>query len=239
MKRFATIIALAFVFVSSTNVLFAQEGNQGVPFNGLITDITGKPAKLARVYITEGLEAQCDKQGHFGLTDVKSTDTLKVVFKKRKYEIPVEGRKSIKIRLGDQILNDPEAIQESNELVDYGYGWVKRRESIDPSNGIPGEVIRRSGASNIIDAIAGRVSGVRKINRSNGGTSLMIRGGSGSPNTDGSCLFVVDGVENEDVNWVLPELVESVEILKDGSMYGNKGANGVVIIHTLKANSKK
>lgn len=237
MKKIISIAAIAIALMSSAT-LQAQEEQKGVPFNGLITDIAGKPAKLARVFIQEGYESQCDKNGRFGLTDVKPTDTLTVVYKKKHYFIPVEGRKSIKIRLADQIDKAPELIEDM-ELVDLGYGWVKRRESIDPTNGIPGEIIRRSGADNIVDAIAGRVSGVRKLIRSDGSESLTIRGGSGSPNTDGACLFVIDGVEYENATWVQPEMVESVEVLKEASIYGMKGANGAIIIHLIKAGSVK
>ena len=129
--------------------LAAQQ--QGVPFNGIVSDISGAPVKGARIYISKGRVARSDKKGRFGLTDVAATDTIHIYFKKRTYDIPVEGRKSLRVRLGDQL-----QAQEDQELVNWGYGFVKKRESLEISSGISGEDLVRSGYTNITMALQGR-----------------------------------------------------------------------------------
>lgn len=229
MKRFLlTIVSLIFV----TGIFAQKNQNQGVPFNGKITDFMGNPAKRARIYIDKNYISTSDSKGRFGLTDVKDTDTLKVEYQKKVYYIPVEGRKSIVIKVGDQM--DKYAkfeAEEDQDLVSIGYGYVKRREALDVSNGIPGDVIRRTNADNVLEALRGLVPGLT-VTSINGQTRAYIRGiGSNSDNTDP--LYLVDGIEMPNLNSVPVDNIESVEVIKDGSMYGVRGANGVILVRTI------
>ena len=73
----------------------AQE-NEVVPFNGIVTDLTGTPLRGVKIYVTDAnYAAKSDRKGRFGLSNVKGTDTLHVVFRKLHYDIPVAGRKAI------------------------------------------------------------------------------------------------------------------------------------------------
>lgn len=84
--------------------------------------------------------------------------------------------------------------------------------------------------TNIYDYLRGRVPGVEIV-----GTSIRIRGISTTGNTD--ALIILDGMEVSDISDVNPMDVKSVEVLKDAAstMYGMRGANGVVIIKTKGA----
>ncbi|MCQ2202332.1 MAG: TonB-dependent receptor plug domain-containing protein [Bacteroidales bacterium] len=225
-KIFLSAIML-FVGISSVGAQNAE----GVPFNGVISDFVGNAAKRAKVSVNDYYYTMTDRQGRFGLTDVKDTDTLKIKYQKSVYYIPVAGRKSIRIKLADQL--DKSAMfeaAEDQELVDYGYGFVKRRESLNISNGIPGEVLRRRNTTNILDALSGMVPGLNLQNKS-GKTKALIRGVGTIGKTDP--LFIVDGVEVESLDYISVYDVERVEVLKDGSMYGVRGANGVIIVRTI------
>lgn len=227
MKR---ILLTLIIFFICGSALFAQK-NQGVPFNGMLSDFLGNPVKKAKIYVDKNYISQSDKKGRFGLTDVKPTDTLKIVYQKKIYYIPVDGKKSIKIKLADQL--DKYAkfeAEEDQDLVGVGFGYVKRRESLDISNGISGDVIRRTNATNVLEALIGLVPGMSFYNI-NGQTRVTIRGlSTNSDKTDP--LFLVDNVEVDNLNSISIESVENVEVLKDGSMYGAKGANGVIIVRT-------
>ena len=96
------------------------------PFNGLVCNQMNEDARRYAV---------SDRKGRFGLTNVSPDDTLHVVVKKLQYDIPVAGRKSIKLRLMDQ---QSYKAEEDQHLVDVGYGYVKRREHTGVSNGISG-----------------------------------------------------------------------------------------------------
>ena len=83
----------------------------------------------------------------------------------------------------------------------------------------------------IYEYLQGKVPGVQIV-----GTSIRIRGISSNNNTD--ALIIVDGMEVPDVSDLNPAHVASVQVLKDAeaSLYGMRGANGVVIIKTKTAN---
>lgn len=224
-------------FISAILFFFCVSGvcaqnNEKVPFNGIVNDFLGNPAKGARVSVDKYSFAKTDRKGRFGLTNVKDTDTLTIKYQKSVYYIPVDGRKSIKIKLLDQL--DKTAMYEAAEdmeLVNYGYGFVKRRESLAVSNGILGEVLRRINPNNLLDALSSLVPGLN-IRNSNGQPKALIRGAGTIGKTDP--LFIVDGVEVESLSNISVYDVDRVEVLKDGSMYGVRGANGVIIVSTIR-----
>lgn len=231
------LIVLVVVLLSICGSAYAQKENS-VPFNGKVCDFIGNPIKRARIYIDKNYVSVSDSKGRFGLTDVKDTDTLKILYKKKVYYIPVEGRKSLIVRLGDHIddMAKYEA-EEDQQLVSIGFGYVKRRESLDVSNGISGDVLRRTSATNVLDALRGLVPGLT-VTTVNGQTRAYIRGiGSNSNQTDP--LFLVDGMEVPNLTSISVYNVDNVEVLKDGSMYGARGANGVIMVRTIgnKANN--
>lgn len=210
--------------------LSAQAQQTGVPFNGLLNDAMGKPVKSAKIYVHDPHKyAVSNKKGRFGLTDVKDTDTLHIIFKKSRYEIPVQGRKSLAIRLVDNSMFESE---ESQELVDLGYGYISRREYTGSSSRITGDDIRMHGYSSVLDAIRGRIPGV-SVSQGPSGMTVNIRG-SFSIYGDTKPLFLVDGVECESLDFVNVHDVDYIEVLKDANNYGVKGANGVIIVKTRR-----
>ena len=89
--------------------------------------------------------------------------------------------------------------------------------------------------------LEGRVAGVQIIRLPGGGISVRIRG-AGSINGDMEPLYVVDGMPvhataERGLYWLNPADIKRIEILKDASttsMYGVRGANGVVLITTRR-----
>lgn len=218
------LVALAFAYLFPSGAS-AQNEAKTEPFNGIITDVAGNPIKGAKIFvINDKFFARSNKKGQFGLTNVLPTDTLHVLFQKQLYDIPVEGRKSIRIHLGDQL-----QAQEDDELVALGYGWIKRRESLQPSNGISGEVLVRMGRSNIMECLVGLVPG---LSVSPNGKAL-IRGIS-SINSPTDPLYVVDGMIVDSLDGINVYDVDHVEVLKDASIYGVQGANGAILVFTKR-----
>lgn len=218
------LVALAFAYLFPSGAS-AQNEAKTEPFNGIITDVAGNPIKGAKIFvINDKFFARSNKKGQFGLTNVLPTDTLHVLFQKQLYDIPVEGRKSIRIHLGDQL-----QAQEDDELVAMGYGWIKRRESLQPSNGISGEVLVRMGRSNIMECLVGLVPG---LSVSPNGKAL-IRGIS-SINSPTDPLYVVDGMIVDSLDGINVYDVDHVEVLKDASIFGVQGANGAILVFTKR-----
>lgn len=209
--------------------VFAQE-QKAVPFNGVVADILGQPLKGAKVWVVDpNYYTTTDKKGKFGLTNVQPTDTLHVKYKKQLYLIPVDTMKSVRVRLGDELKFD---VQQDEELVNTGFGFVKRRESCNSSTGISGEVLVRTGRIDLMEALQGLVPGLTIING-----KAVIRGlatiyGSSDP------IYIVDGVEVESLSYVNVYSVDRVEVLKDANMYGVKGANGAILVTTKRGRSK-
>ena len=212
--------------VSIVMALNAQE-----PFNGIIYDSQGNPLKNAKIYVTNSRRyATSDKQGKFGLTDVHPYDTIHIEVKKRKepYVIPVEGRKSMKIFLADE---NPR-VEQDEELVNYGYGFVKRREYTGVSSGISGEELVRTGRTNILQALAGKVAG---LNISPSGVNIR---GNRSLLFSNEPLYVVDGQVVPNFDGINIHDVDHVEVLKDASIYGSRGAGGAILVFTKNGRSK-
>jgi TonB-dependent SusC/RagA subfamily outer membrane receptor len=209
--------------------VFAQK-QKVVPFNGVVEDVLGQPLRGARVWVVNpDYYATTDRKGKFGLTNVQPTDTLHVKYKKQIYNVPVDSMKSVRVRIADEIKFEA---QEDKELVNIGYGFVKRREYCSATSGILGEILVRTGRTNVLDALQGLVPG---LTISNG--KAIIRGLS-TINSSPDPLFLVDGVEVESLSFVNVYDVDRVDVLKDSNIYGAKGANGVILVTTKRGTNK-
>lgn len=195
-----------------------------IPFNGIVTDIAGNPIKKVKVYNYDPkVFTFSNKEGKFGLTNVNANDTIHLVYDKRTYDIPVEGKRSMRIRLAEQLLP---TVQEDEELVNLGMIFVKKREFHGSSKGLSGEELLRMGYTDIIEAIVGRVPGVVKMDG-----KLIIRG-INSINSSIEPLYLVDGVQVSSFSYVSMYDVDHIEVIKDANMYGARGANGVIAVTT-------
>jgi len=127
-----------------------------------------------------------------------------------------------------------------NEVVVIGYG-TQRREAVTGSvANIGGEKLNQIAATNAAQALQGRVAGVLMTQtNSQPGSEMQIRiRGQRSLSASNDPLIVLDGIpfmgQLSDIN---PTDIKSMDILKDASataIYGSRGANGVIIITTVK-----
>lgn len=227
------IRGLFIVFLLSLSCIFAPsttaQSNKEVYFNGVITDIAGNPIKGAKIYtIDKNFASKSNKRGEFGLTNVQAEDTIHIIYMKQQYDIPVEGRKSIRIHLGDQL-----EAQEDEDLAALGYGFIKRRENLTPSSGISGEVLVRMGRYSVLECLRGLVAG---LNIGPDGKA-NIRG-INSLNAPQDPLYLIDDVQVDNLDFVNVYDVDHVEVLKDASIYGAQGANGAILVYTKRGGKK-
>ena len=127
-----------------------------------------------------------------------------------------------------------------NEVVVIGYG-TQRREAVTGSVvNINGEKLNQIAATNAAQALQGRVAGVLMTQTSSQpGAEMQIRiRGQRSLSASNDPLIVLDGIpfmgQLSDIN---PSDIKSMDILKDASataIYGSRGANGVIMITTVK-----
>lgn len=146
------------------------------------------------------------------------------------------------IEIGDQNVIDmvlmPD-IQSLQEVVVVGYGTQKKSDVTGSVGVVSSEELLRAPVTNPIQGLRGRVAGVNVFLNSGSPTSsprVVIRG-VGTINSSSGPLYVVDGVVMEDIQFLNPNDIESMEVLKDASstaIYGARGANGVILITTRR-----
>ncbi|CAL1519037.1 SusC/RagA family TonB-linked outer membrane protein [Chitinophaga sp. MM2321] len=164
--------------------------------------------------------------------------------------ISYTGQKTKEIKVGAQteLLIELESAGDLGEVVVLGYGAVKKSDLTGSVASIKGEKITQASAGSFESLLQGRVSGLQVINSNNdnpqGGTTVRVRGVS-SINGSNAPLVVVDGIplgEAGNLNAVNPNIIASIEVLKDASataIYGSRGANGVIMITTKRGASGK
>lgn len=124
------------------------------------------------------------------------------------------------------------------EVVVVGYGTQKKLEVTGSVTQVKGDEITKQSSINPISALQGKVAGVQITNTGAPGSSPEIRiRGVGTVYGNANPLYVVDGVWYDDISFLNPADIESINILKDASsesIYGIRAANGVVLISTRK-----
>ncbi|MBW1657780.1 SusC/RagA family TonB-linked outer membrane protein [Flavobacterium quisquiliarum] len=132
-----------------------------------------------------------------------------------------------------------------NEVVVVGYGTTTNKSFTGTFKQIKADVLERKNVTNVSQALAGEIAGVRVINTSGQpGKDATIRiRGIGTVNASADPLYVVDGVPfSGNISSINFSDIESTTVLKDASataIYGSRGANGVIIINTKSGKSSK
>jgi TonB-linked SusC/RagA family outer membrane protein len=125
-----------------------------------------------------------------------------------------------------------------DEVVLVGYTKVSKKDVTNAVSSVKAEAIKDMPSTNAAEAIQGRMAGV-KVALSEGApgadVDIVIRGGNSITGSNAP-LYIVDGVQMDNALTILsPREIESIEVLKDASstsIFGARGANGVVLITT-------
>ncbi len=152
-------------------------------------------------------------------------------------DIEVNNQSSLEIRLQ----SDQKAL---DEVIVVGYGSQSKRNVTGSISKIDMKQTENLPNTNISQALRGRVAGVQFTDsgRPGQGGSILIRGPrslSGGNNP----LIILDGIMfNGSLNYLNPNDIESMEVLKDASasaIYGSRAANGVILITSKKGKTEK
>lgn len=129
-----------------------------------------------------------------------------------------------------------------DELVVVGYGVQKKSLVTGSISKVGSEQLERNQVR-IEQALQGKVAGVNIIQESGSpGAGLTMRIRGTGTNKDANPLFIVDGMRTGGIEYLNPNDIESIEILKDAAsaaIYGSEGANGVVLVTTKSGKSGK
>jgi len=231
-SRLLTSILLLFFLYSS--IMFAQ---QGIKISGIVTE-SGTPLPGVNILEKGTINGtQTDFDGKFNLT--LSTDNAILIASYIGFaskEVPVNGENQFIISL-------EEDAQSLDEVVIVGYGSVKKSDLTGAIASVGSEALNERNFTNPLESLQGNVAGVQISNNSGrlgDGFNIQIRGQSSF--AGGNPLFVVDGAPVDDIDFLNPQDIQQIDILKDASssaIYGSRGSNGVVLITTKSGSSAK
>jgi len=202
--------------------------------NGTVVDETGEPLIGATVKVKGTSQvAVADMDGRFSLINVPANAVLQISFTGfAMQEISLEGRSQL-----DIVLNPD--VQSLNEVVVVGYGTQKKINLTGSVSSISASDLESRPITNVGKGLQGLMPGVtvRSQNTAPGGQAPNIRIRGIGTWGDASPLIVIDGIPGGDMNILNPDDIESVSVLKDAassSIYGVRGANGVILVTTKK-----
>jgi TonB-linked SusC/RagA family outer membrane protein len=146
-------------------------------------------------------------------------------------EVPVGTQTTINISMAA-------SASELNTVVVVGYGTQRKRDLTGSISSVNGEELARQPNTNPISSLQGKVPGLTVSNSGVPGSSPVVRiRGINSTNT-ASPVYVVDGILQDNIDYLNPADIESIDVLRDPSsiaIYGLRGANGVIAVTTKKA----
>lgn len=232
----ALIILISMAFVLNTTQSYSQvKASDLKPFKLIVVNKKGKPitngGNIIAFSSQDNTPTFLDKTGQ-KVFNVAPNDTIYLGFSKYKARIPVAGLDSAKVTIdGNKLYN----YGESSDGINTGYAVIREKENTTATVGLDVAKLAASGAyTSLADLLGGRFAGVN-VKQTGNSYQVTIRGistmmGSTDP------LVIVDGSQYTDFNEINSQLnireVKSIDIMKDGSMYGSQGANGVIIVTT-------
>jgi TonB-linked SusC/RagA family outer membrane protein len=230
---------------------------QQIQISGKVTSGTNPLSGVSITVKGQQKTAITDFDGRFSIA-ASSNDILVFTYMGFKtLSIAVAGRTVINV----QMQEDATKLQEVK--INAGYYSVKESERTGSISRITSKDIETQPVTNVLATMQGRMAGVNVTQNTGvpgGGFDIKIRG-QNSIRSDGNApLYIIDGVPyasdpigsnltgttfptvTSPLNSINPDSIESIEILKDAdatSIYGSRGANGVVLITTKKGKAGK
>ena len=227
---YLTFLMLSIILFSASSF---QAYGQGNVVTGRITSSTGDPVPGASVLVKGTRNGtSTNATGNFSLNVGNPNATL--VISSTGYdrqEIALNGRTSVDVSLVT-------ASTQLEQVVVIGYGTANKRDLTGSIVKVSGKEVANKPNTNPVASLQGKVSGLSVVNAGQPGQEpdIRIRGTISRYQT--KPLYVVDGLFNDNINFLNPSDIESIEILKDPSslaIFGVRGANGVIIVTTKKA----
>lgn len=223
-KTLKQIFSLALALLGS--LAYAQT----TQVSGTVSDVDGPLPGVNIVVKGTSNGVTTDFDGNYTISDVVDESVL--VYSYIGYatqEVTVQGKATINVIME----SDAQAL---SEVVLIGYGTSNKRELTGSVATIKKDAIVNVVASNPTTALQGKLSGIQVESfggQPGGSANVFIRGVNSLSNADP--LYIVDGLFVDNMDYVNPQDIEDISILKDAaaaSIYGSRAANGVVLIKT-------
>ena len=229
MKVFNTIrcLFLAGLLIVSGAVSFAQN----VTVKGKVTDSRGEPVIGATVMLSSNqtVGTQTDLGGNYSISVPSNASLIYSCVGYATQTVALAGRTVIDVVLAE----DTEFLEET---VVIGYGVQRKSDVTGAIASVKESDLENRTAIDVAQALQGKAAGVQIVNSSGApgaASSIQIRGYSSNSKT--TPLMIVDGLKVNDISYLDPETIASIEILKDAAsaaIYGVEAGNGVVLVTT-------
>lgn len=210
---------------SSTNLDHQQQ-----TVTGMVLDENGMPLPGVNI-VVEGTTrgTQTDFDGNYTI-NAEEGEVLKFSF---------VGFTEVSKEVGKETTIDIQMEESENaldEVVVVGYGTQSQQDNTSSISSVKPEDIKSTGTVNVAKSVQGMIPGVQISASDEPGVtpSVNIRG-MGTVLGGRKPLYVVDGMFMDNIDFLNSKDIESFDVLKDASalaIYGNRGANGAIIIQT-------
>src|SRR4051812_550996 len=230
-RRFPAVWLSVLFTLAFSVTAFGQEG----PVNGTVTTAAGAPLPGVTVRV-EGTDARAvtDANGNYRLTAPANATLTFTHVGEKPITAAVNGRRTIDIQMA--------AISYLEQVVVTAYTEQRRADITGAVAGVDMDAAKKQSNASVVKALDAAVPGVTVQTSGSPGSrsTVRIRGISSFQNNDP--LYVVDGTPVQDsyVNFLNPEDIASIQVLKDASaasIYGSRASNGVILIETIKGNN--
>ena len=214
---------------------------QDLKVTGVVRDAKANPIQGVSVNVkgtTVGTTTDANGMFTINVFDQKSVLVFSNVGYLNKEEV-VGARSAINVGL-----NESASDLEGVVVIGYG-GTTKKRDVTGSTASVSSKQIQERVPVTLFDALQGQAAGILITNDNGdpmGQGNIQIRGAS-TINTEGNGpLYVIDGVLSENANFINPNDIETIDILKGASsaaIYGARGANSVILITTKAVDDPK
>jgi TonB-linked SusC/RagA family outer membrane protein len=223
-------LAVLFAFAFS-GTAFGQEA----PVTGKVTTAAGVPLPGVTVRV-QGTDTRTvtDASGAYRVVAAPDATLTFSHVGEKPVTAAVNGRKSVDVTMA--------SISYLEEVVVTAYTEQRRADITGAVASVDVDAAKKQSSASIVKALDATVPGVTVQTSGSPGSrsTVRVRGISSFQNNDP--LYIIDGTPVEDsyVNFLNPEDIASIQVLKDASaasIYGSRASNGVIVIETIKGNN--
>ena len=226
----------------ASSLAYVKENAMDIAISGNIQDEDGEGIPGVSVVLKgTTIGTASDVSGNYNLRVPEGEEDGELIFS-------AVGYLTQEITIGNQTVIDVVLeldVKALDEIVVVGYGTVKKSDLTGSVASVNVEEAFVAPVSSIDQALQGRAAGVfvTSISGAPGAAAtIRIRGGN-SITAGNEPLYVIDGfIGGGDLSTISPNDIQSIEVLKDASatsIYGARGANGVILITTKQGTSKE
>ena len=227
-KIFAILVlaglSASYAFAQTRSISGTVVDNQNVPIIGASVMVVGD-SRTGTV---------TDLDGRFSL-NVPAGSSISVSFIGYETQVVAVGNQSV---FNIVLAEDTEFLEET---VVIGYGVQKKSDLTGAVASVKDSDLANRSTVSAIQALQGKAAGVQIVNASGAPgseSSIQIRGYSSNSST--RPLMIVDGLKVNDINYLDPDNIASIEVLKDAAsaaIYGIEAGNGVILVTTKSGSS--